>query len=160
MWLVDDEVVTRWGMLVFITFISYIWHPWLMTKWHGCLIIITMIKKNYKSFDMNINNPTPTPTYLCTYLFSFPPTQALISVPTYYPLTYPPTHPSTYLLPTYPSTHLPTFYPPTYPPTHDPPTHLPTFYFIFPITYPLHTYHPTTCYLPHSLVVIWNKHVK
>jgi hypothetical protein len=121
MWLVDDEVVTRWGMLVFITFISYIWHPWLMTKWHGCLIIITMIKNNYKSFDMNINNPTPTPTDLPTY---------------------PPMHPPTYLLPTYFRTYLLSTYLPTNPPIYVPTTHLPIHpptYFLFCISYNLST---------------------
>jgi hypothetical protein len=55
------------------------------------------------------------------------------------------THPPIHLL-IYPFAHLPTY--------------LPTFYFLFFITYSLATYHPTTCYLPHNLVGIWNKHVK
>jgi hypothetical protein len=59
---------------------------------------------DYKSFDMNINNPTPTP----------PPTYVPTDLPTYYPITYPPFHPPTYLLcqPTYLPTYLlfPIFY--------------------------------------------------
>jgi hypothetical protein len=106
---------------------------------------------------MSIDNPIPTP---------------------HLPITYPPTHTSTTYLPTYPSTHLPTYYSITHPPTHLPPywlltlppahphmthllTYLPTFYFLFFITYPLPTYHHKhLLYLPYSLVVIWNKHVK
>jgi hypothetical protein len=55
---------------------------------------------DYKSFDRNINNPTPTSTYLPTYLLTYLPTL---------PLTHLPTHPQC---------------------THDPPTYLPTFYFL------------------------------
>jgi hypothetical protein len=145
MWLVDDEVVTRWGMLVFITFISFIWHPWLMTKWDGCPIVITMIKNNDKSFDMNIDNlkiAAHLPMYLPIYL----PTHPSINL-----FTYLPTKPPTYHLPTYPPIYLPT-HPPTYHIPTNPPIHLPT--------YLLTTYHPTTCYLPHNFVMIWNKHVK
>ncbi len=109
---------------------------------------------DYKSFDMNINNPTPTPppTYVPTYL------------PTHQPI-YQPTYLLTHLLTTYPPIHhLPTYLHTTqllthhftHPPTYfvNLPIYLPTFYFLFSITYPFPTYHPTTCYLLHSLVVI------
>jgi len=151
-----------------------------MTKWCGCPIVIIMIKKwLYKSFDMNIDNFT---TYLrTTHLLTHPPTYLLstyvlsIYLPTTYLTathlpTHKPTHPPTYLStipPTHPPAYLPTYiatHPPTYPLTCLPtrqPTYLFT-YLLFPIslTYPLPTYHPTICYLPHSLVMIWNKHVK
>jgi hypothetical protein len=58
MWVIDNEVVTRWWVSIFIIFISFIWHPWLMTKWHGCPIVSQWLKNDYKSFDMNINKPT------------------------------------------------------------------------------------------------------
>jgi hypothetical protein len=113
MWIIDDEVVTRWRILVFITFLSSIWHPWLITKWSGCLIVITMTKKwLYKSFDMNIDNLAPAP-HLPMYL-----------LPTYLP-TNPPIHPPTYLLPTFPSTHPLTYLP----------THRPTYFVNLPFTY-------------------------
>jgi hypothetical protein len=120
MWLIDDELVTRWGMWIFITFISFIWHPWLMTKWRGHQIVITMTKKWYKSFDMNIDNCIPPPTYVPNYLPTHPPTY----LPSIYAcIIHPPTHLPTYLstylftnLPTYLPTHSPT--PPTYLPTH------------------------------------------
>ncbi len=79
-----------------------------MIKIHEHSITITMIKNDYKSFDMNINNPTPT-TYLHTYIF-----------------TYPPTHQHTYLPPP-PTTYLATYLIPTYLPTHPLP-YLPTSY--------------------------------
>ncbi len=95
-------------------------------------------------------------TYLLpTYLPTNPPTHLPTYYPLTYPFTYPPTHPPTYS-PTHPFTYLPT-QSPTY--LLHQPTYLPT-YLLIPITYPLTTYHPTTCYLLHSLVVIWNKHVK
>jgi hypothetical protein len=146
-------------MLVFIIFISFIWHPWLMTKWHGCPIVITMIKKWlqiiwYEHRQSYANLPT---TYVHTYLFIHPP----IYQPTYL-LTHqtkPPTyHLVTYLF-TYPPTHLLTYYPLkstyllTYPPTHllpylltylpsHAPTHPPTYLLpIFPpICLPTHTW--------------------
>jgi hypothetical protein len=137
MWLANDEVVTRWRMLPFITFISSIWHPWLMTKWTGCPIIIQWLKNDYKSFDMNKNNPNPAPhvpTYLRTYLFTYPPTHPSINLPTCLP-----TKPPTYHLSMHPPTYLPTTFPPTcLPSTHDPPTYLPT-YLLFPIYYNLPT---------------------
>jgi len=122
----------------------------------------------------SINPHTYLPTkphayHLPTYLFTYP----SIQLPTTYP---PPAHPFTYnplptYLPIYPPTqppiHLPITYPPMHPPIHlltYPPhpstlstyllTYLPNFYFLFPITYLRPTYHPTTYYLPHSLVVI------
>jgi hypothetical protein len=62
-----------------------------------CPIVIIMIKNDYKSFDMNIDNPTPTP-WLPTYLLAYPPNH----LPITYLFTY---------LPTHPFTHLPTYYP-------------------------------------------------
>jgi len=125
MWLVDDEVVTRWGLSIFIIFISFIWHPWLMTKWHGHPIIITMLRKWLQVIWYEHKQPY-RPTNLCTYLF-----------------TYLPTHPPNYLLFNFPHTHPPT-HPSTYLPTHSPtylfhqPTCLPT-YFLFLISYNLPT---------------------
>jgi hypothetical protein len=134
MWLVDDEVVTIWGMLIFIIFISSIWHPWLMTKWRGHPIVIIIIKKWLQVIWYEHRQPYPL-TYLCTYLFTYPPTHA-------------PTH-----LPTYPPMH-PTTHPPigTYPPTHllHQPTYLPT-YLLFPIFYnPLISYLSSYHLLPIS----------
>jgi hypothetical protein len=134
-------------VLIFITFISSIWHPWLMTKWNECLIVITIIKNDYKSFDRNINNPPPPLAYLHTYIFTYSPTH----LSTYF-LTYPPTHlPITYL-PTHPPTYLPT-HAPTYLPTHlptrwpmHPPTHLPTYNFNL-FTSSLSSYNLPTTYL-------------
>jgi len=105
--------------------------------------------------------PPTHPPYLLTHLPIYLPTHP----PTYYPFTYLliylPTDPPTYL-----ATHPPACLPNphithqlTYPFTHLH-IYLLTFYFLFPITYPLPTYHPTICYLPHNLVVIWNKHLK
>jgi hypothetical protein len=133
MWIIDDEVVTRWRILVFITFLSSIWHPWLITKWSGCLIVITMTKKwLYKSFDMNIDNLAPAP-HLPMYLPIFLPT---------HPSTFPCTHPPIYLLPTYlptnPPIHPPTYLLPTFPSTHPLtylPTHRPTYFVNLPFTY-------------------------
>jgi hypothetical protein len=59
------------------------------------------LNNDYKSFDMNIDNFTPSPAYLPIYLLAHPPTHTW---PTYLP-TYLPTHPSTYLL-THSSTYL------------------------------------------------------
>jgi hypothetical protein len=182
MWLVDDEVVTRWGMSIFIIFISSIWFPWLMTKWHGRSIVITTIKKWLQVIWYEHRQPYTTPhlfmyhlklyppTHLSTYLLSYP--------PNHLPITYPPTHLFTYLfayLPNYlplkcQSTHTwPTYllaYLASHPPTHPItclPTHSPT-YLITLLTYlPTYlppTYHLTTCNLSHDLVMIWNKHVK
>jgi hypothetical protein len=134
MWLVDNEVVTRWGMLVFITFISSIWHPWLMTKWCGCPIVITMIKKWLQVIWYEHRQPYPHPTYLCTYLFTYPPTHLST-----YLIPYPPNHlPITYLpiyLPTHPPAHLPLIYAPTYLSTTHLLTHLPTYLPTHPLTY-------------------------
>jgi hypothetical protein len=72
------------------------------------------------NFDMNIDKPTPPPTYIPTYL-------------TYHQPTYlPPTHPHM----THPPAYLST-YPPIYLPTHSPPTYL-------------LTHHITTYILPTS----------
>jgi hypothetical protein len=102
-------------------------------------------------------------TYLATHLPTYPPTYLPIYLPTHLPIPHLPTHLPTYP-PMHPTTHLHTL-PHTrgHLPTHlltYPLTHLLTFYFLFFITYPILTYHPTTCYLFHTLVVIWNKHVK
>jgi hypothetical protein len=64
MWLINNEVVTRWWVLIFITFISFIWHPWLMTKWHGCPIVITMIKKWLQIIWYEHKQTYPPTTYL------------------------------------------------------------------------------------------------
>ncbi len=66
------------------------------------------LKNDYKSFDMNINNFTPTP-HICMYL----PTHPFIDLPTCL-LTKPPTYPPTQLPTTHLPTHLPTYYPFTY----------------------------------------------
>jgi len=134
MWLVDDEVVTRWGLSIFIIFISFIWHPWLMTKWHGHPIIITMLRKWLQVIWYEHKQPY-RPTNLCTYLFTYLPTH-----PPTHRLIYLPTHPPTYFI----NLHV----------------YLPTFYFLSPTTYLPPTFHSTICYLLHSLVMIWNKHVK
>jgi hypothetical protein len=123
MWLVDDKVITRWGMLVFITFISSIWHPWLMTKWHGCPIVITMIKKWLQVIwhAHRDSYPQSPPTYVPTYLLTHPPTYLPTNPPTYllaYLHTHPPTYPPTIHLLTYLLTYLPNY----------PPTHLPTYF--------------------------------
>jgi len=146
-------------VLIFITFISSIWHPWLMTKWNECLIVITIIKNDYKSFDTNINNPPPPPclfTHLHIYLFTHPSINLFSYLPTNPPTYHLSTHPPTYLL-THPCTYLPT-HSPTYPLTHAP-THPPTYLQFQPI-YFLPIILQLAYYLPHSLVMIWNKHVK
>jgi len=140
---------------IFIIFISSIWHPWLMTKWCWCSIIITMINKWLEVIwyeHKQAYPPPPTPTYLPTYLPIYLPTHPIINL-----LAYLPTKPPTYLF-TYSHTHLPTTYLSTHPSTYVP-IYLPLISY-FLITYLPPTYHFTTCYLPHSLVVIWNKHVK
>jgi len=153
MWLVHDERVTRWRMSNFIIFISFIWHPWLMTKWHGHSIVITMIKRWLQVIWYEHRQPYPPP-----HLFMYP--------PNYLPPTHPPTYLLTYLnthhLNANPLAHDPPTYLPTWPPTHPItylPTHSPT-YLITLFTYLPPIYHFTTCYLSHNLVVIWNKHVK
>jgi hypothetical protein len=126
------------------------------------------LKNNYNSFNMNINNLSPT--YLCIYLFTYPPTHLSTYIhtyppnhllttylsPTYLPI-YLPNNPSinlpTYLLTKPPIYHLPITYVPTHPPTHlfthhlnaNPLTHLfhqPTYlstYFLFIIFFNLPT---------------------
>jgi hypothetical protein len=66
------------------------------------------LKNDYKSFDMNINKPNLTPTYIHTYLPTHPP-------PTYLP-------PTTYLFKLSISYNLPISYVPS--------SNLPTIYFI------------------------------
>jgi hypothetical protein len=85
-----------------------------MTKWHGCSIVMTMIKNWLQIiwYEHKQPYPHPPPTYVPTYLPTHPPT---------YPLSM---HPPTYL----PTTHLPPYLP-SHPPNHPPiylPTHLPT----------------------------------
>jgi len=110
-------------------------------------------------------------TYLPTYhSFTYPPTYLPTQPPTCWPTTYLPTHPPTHTWPTYLLIYLATHPHPTHPfiylPTHPPtyfvnlPTYLPTFYFLSILIHLPPTYHPTTCYMCHSLVMIWNKHVK
>jgi hypothetical protein len=137
MWLIDNEVVTIWGMFIFITFNSYICHSWLMTKWRGHPIVIIIIKKWLQAIWYEHRQPYPL-TYLCTYMSTYPPTHMLT-----YLLIYPPNHLfNTYLSPTYlpyptlptylltfPCTQPPAYIPShtptgTYPPTHNPPTYL------------------------------------
>ncbi len=128
MWLVDDEVITRWGLSIFIIFISFIWHPWLMTKWCGHPIIITMLRKWLQVIWYEHRQPYP-PTNLCTYLFTYPPTHPT----TYYLTSHTHTHPRwpTYL-PTYLTTH-PLTHPLIYLPTHPPTSYL-SFYNLLPIS--------------------------
>jgi hypothetical protein len=83
-------VVTRWRVLVFIIYVSFIWHPWLMIKWCGYPIVFTMIKK-WPQVIWYEHRPPHLPMYLFIYL------------PTHLP-TYLPIH-----LLNYPLTHLPTF---------------------------------------------------
>jgi hypothetical protein len=143
-------VVTRWKVLVFITFISSIWHPWLMTKWNECLIIITIIKKWLQVIWYEHRQPYPTHPpfiYIPTYLPIHPPIYQSIFLPTHLPTTY---------LPTHPPMHLPT-YPPMYPCTH-PPTYLFTYPPTHPCTHP-HTYsptHPLTYLLIHPPTYLFN----
>jgi hypothetical protein len=85
----------RWKVSMFIACISFMWHPWLITKWHGCPIVITMTKKLLQVIWYEHKQIYPP---LCTYLFTYPPTYHLST----YLFTYPPTyHLSTYLF-TYP----------------------------------------------------------
>jgi hypothetical protein len=104
MWLIDDEVVIKWKVSILIIFISSIWHSWLMTKWHGSPIVITMIFKWLKVIWYEHRQPYPPPTYISTYLFTHPPIYQPTSLPTHL-LTYPLTHLPT--LSTYLITHLP-----------------------------------------------------
>jgi len=145
-------------VLIFITFISSIWHPWLMTKWCWCPIIITMINK-WLQFIWYEHKQVDPPTYLPTYIPTYLPTHPPINQPSCLLI-----HQTTYLPPT---CHLPTYlftYSHTHPPTYHLSTHHPlTYPFIHLLTsstYLLPTYHRVACYLLHSLVVIWNKHVK
>jgi hypothetical protein len=94
-------------------------HLWLMTKWCGHPIVITMIKKWLQVIWYEHKQPYPPPTYLSTHLFMY----YLLTYPTYL-LTLPCTHRPTYLLlihlPTHLHTHLPIYLPtrpPIYPPT-------------------------------------------
>ncbi len=136
-------MVTRWRLSILVVFISSIWHPWLMTKWHECPIKITIIKNDYNWFDMNINKPTPhLPTYLPIYLPTNPP-------------TYLPTHPPTYL-----HTHSPTYLPFTTCPLIYLLTYLFLTSYLLQHIYLLLTILQLVYYLPHSLLMIWNKHVK
>jgi hypothetical protein len=142
-------MVTRWVILVFIIFISSMWHPWLMTKWHGCLIVITMTKKWLQVIWYEHKQPSPA-LHLPMYLPIYIPTHPSINLPTCLP-TKPPTYhlPNPYLLIyllTHPPTH-PLMYLPIHPPTYfvNLPTYLPTFYFLepthfLPIILPLATY--------------------
>ncbi len=112
-------MITRWRVFIFIIFLSCIWHPWLMTKWHGHPIGITMIKKWLQVIWYEHRQPYPSPTYILTYL----PTHPSINLPIYlttklptYIFTYPPTHISSHTHATYVPTHAPTYLPrqPTY----------------------------------------------
>ncbi len=134
MWLLDDEMVIRWKVSIFVIFISYIWHSWLMTKWCGSPIVIAMIFKGLKVIYYEHRQPYPPPAYIPTYLFTHPPIYQPTSLPTH--------------LFTYPLTHLPTFS--TYLLFHIflQPTYLPPI--ILQLVY----------YLLHSVLMIWNKHVK
>ncbi len=64
--IIDDEVVRRWRVPISITFISFVWHPWLMTKWCRHAIVITMTKK-WQVIWYEHKKPC-LPTYLLTYL--------------------------------------------------------------------------------------------
>jgi hypothetical protein len=124
---------------------------------HGLPLVI---RNDYKSFGMNINNPTPT-TYLHTYFFTYP-LACLLTYLLTYPLTHWHTTP-TYYLPS----HLPNIYllihPPTYLLTH-PSTYLPT-YFIFFITYKIPTSYLSSYNLSITYIIVlywyeinmWNK---
>jgi hypothetical protein len=69
----------------FIACISYIWHPWLMTKWCGHPIVITMIKKWlqviwYDHIQTYSHLPTNLPTYLPTHQPTYLPTNILLPI--------------------------------------------------------------------------------
>jgi hypothetical protein len=134
-------------MWVFITFISSIWHPWLMTKWHGHPIVITMIKTWLQVIWYKHRQPYPLhlPMYLPIYPSTHPPTYL-----TTYPTAHPPTYlPTTHLhahQPTYLPIHLPTYLFTTYLPTH-PPTH-------YHICYGIHSFECSSMYLIFSLISI------
>jgi len=169
----DGEMVTRWRLSIFITCISSLWQPWLMTNWHGCLIIITMIKK-WLLVIWYEHKQTYQPTCLPTYLPMHPSTYQPIYFPTHQP-TYLPTHPPTYLpkpyLLTHPHTHIHTYLPITYMPTHAHMTQLPTYlpiyltthsstylllisYLLQPTSYNLLIYlPPTTCLFTYLLLI-------
>jgi hypothetical protein len=70
-------------------------HIWLMTKWCGHPIVITMIKKWLQVIWYEHKQPYPLPTYLPTY----PTMHPLTYLPITYPPTHIPTHLSTLLLP-------------------------------------------------------------
>jgi len=103
---------------------NQLWHPWLLTKWCGCSIVITMIKKWLEIIWYEHKQPYP-PTHLFINLIYSPNNRPTYCLSTYL-FTYPPMHPPTYLLPI----HLHT----------NPPTHLPTYL-------PTYTYNLPTCYL-------------
>jgi hypothetical protein len=63
------------------------------------------LKNDYKSFDININKPTPPPTYLPTYL----PTHQVTNLPIYPPTPYLHTY-----IPIYLHTYLPNYLLTTY----------------------------------------------
>ncbi len=90
--IIHDEVVTRRRMWFFITLISSIWHPWLMTKWRGHPIVITMIKNWLPIIWYKHRQPYPPLTHVPIYLPTHPPTHPLACMFSTYPLTHPPTH--------------------------------------------------------------------
>jgi hypothetical protein len=108
---------------------------------------------------MNINNPILPPTYVSTYLSIYLCIYLAIDLLTTYLPTYLPTHAPTYLLPIYLHTN---------PPTHlliYPLVHLFTYLATYTYNLPIGSYLlpivlQLTYYLLHSLLVIWNKHVK
>jgi hypothetical protein len=94
-------------MGVILDIFGEVWHAITWTKWQ--LMTLQWLQNDYKSFDMDVDKPTP---HLLTYLFIYLPTNP----PTYLP-TYLYTHPPTYLPTTYMPTH-PLIYLPIHPPTY------------------------------------------
>jgi uncharacterized protein (DUF362 family) len=58
-----------------------------MMKWCELSIVITMIKNDYKSFDMNINKSTPPSIYIPTYLPTHQHTYHFLPIKNYFKIT-------------------------------------------------------------------------
>jgi hypothetical protein len=153
---VDKYLQLTWNVMIYIIHhfvlgcmgvilgIFYeVWHAITWTMWQ--LMILQWLQIIWYGHRQTY----PPPSYLPTYF------------PTHQP-TYLPTHTPTYYLPTHPPTHLLTYYVPTYPPTYWP-THSPAYlpFTTCPLTYlSLISYLlQLVYYLPHNLVMIWNKHM-
>jgi len=157
---VDKYLQLTWNVMIYIIhhfvfscmgvilgIFGEVWHAITWTTWQ--LMTLQWLQNDYKSFDMDVDKPTPhLLTYLPIYLPTNPPTYLPTYLYTHQP-TYTPTHTPTYYLPTHLLTYYILAYPPTYLPTHSP-TYLLLISYLLQLVY----------YLPHSLVMIWNKHVQ